>query len=301
MAAAAPEGAQGRDEAGDPNLPENDLEAKIVRVSSWLKKICGDRSIPLYEVNERTVDILHSLMERCEDRERDVSLLIEDMKHQEAEHEAATKEIQDILKDLGLSPTDLSRNAYGYLCSLSRSAMILETKDTSLTSLLCAISNLTSEKFETKQKNRELQRKLDVTKKKLASALMLKQQLLDDIERVEECQAKEYAKSDSRVNTLKYIRDKSLELRIRIRNAESELIDRGLDKSLTHDALVKSSEELAELQKKVMSLKKELRIYLDLPLSIPLAKVKVEEAKQELKALEDELSKELDKVAFEFM
>ncbi|KAJ7409097.1 HAUS augmin-like complex subunit 1 [Pitangus sulphuratus] len=277
-AAAAPERAETRDEAGDLNvLPLNDFEAKVVRVSSWLKKIHRDWCIPLYEVNERTVDILHNLMKRYEDRERDVSLLIEDMKHQEAEHEAATKEIQDIFKDLGFSPIDLSRKAYGYLCSLARSAVILETKDTSLTSLLCAISNLTSEKFETKRKTRELQQKLNVTKKKLASALMLKQQLLDDIERVQESQAKERAKRDSRVNTLKYIRDKSLELRIRIRNAESELIGRGLDRSVIHDALVKSSE------------------------SIPLAKVKVEEAKRELKALEDELSKELDRVAFELM
>ncbi|XP_027741617.1 HAUS augmin-like complex subunit 1 [Empidonax traillii] len=301
MAAAAPEGAESREEAGDPNLPQNNLEAKFARVSSGLKKILGEQHIPFYEVIEWTVDIFHNLMERYEDRERDVSLLLEDMKHQEAGYEAATKEIQDIFKDLGLSPTRLSRKAYTCLSSLARSAMILETKDSSLTSLLCAINNMTLEKFETKRRNRELQRKLNVTKKKLASALMLKNQLLDDIERVEDSQAKECFRRDHRVNTLKYIRDKSLELRIRIRNAESELIGRGLDRSLTHDALVKSSEELAELQEKVTSLKKELQIYLDLPLSIPLAKVKVEEAKRELKALEDELSKELEKVAFEVM
>ncbi|NWU87056.1 HAUS1 protein, partial [Onychorhynchus coronatus] len=212
------------------------------QISLWLKKICGDQVIPSYEVNERTVDILHDLMGCCEDRERDVSLLIEDMKHQDTVHEAATKKMQDIFEDLGNSPLSLPRKASGYLSSLAKSAQILETKDTSLISLFCAVNNMISEQFETKQKNREMQRKLDVTKEKLTSALMLKKKLLEDIENLEESQAQEYVKRESRSQILRYLRDKSLELTIRIRNAEKELIARGLDRSLTHKALVQLSE-----------------------------------------------------------
>ncbi|NXM28147.1 HAUS1 protein, partial [Oxyruncus cristatus] len=235
------------------------------QVSLWLKKIHGDCLTPFYEVDERTVDTLHDIMECCEERERDVSLLIEDMKHQEALHEAATKELQDIFKDLGLSPTSLSREACRCISSLAKSAVILETKDTSLTSLFCAINNMTSEQFETRQKNKEMRRKLAVTKKKLTTALTLKKQLLEDVENTEECQAEENVKRENRSQTMKYIRDKSLEFRIRIRNAERELIARGLDRSLTHDALVQFSEELALLQEEVKSLKKKLKNYLHLP------------------------------------
>ncbi|NXK38176.1 HAUS1 protein, partial [Piprites chloris] len=235
------------------------------QVSLWLKKIFGDWPVPFYEVNERTVDILHDLMECCEARERDVSLLIEDMKHQEAVLDAETKEMQGIFEDLGLSPTSLPRKTSKYLSSLAKSAVILQTKNTSLTSLFCAINNMTLEKIETTQKNRAMQQKLDVTKQKLASALLLKKRLLEDIENIEESQAKENVKRESRCQTLKYLKDKSLELSIRIKNAEWQLIANGLDRCLTHEELVKLSEEVAPLQKKVTSLKKELKTYFSLP------------------------------------
>ncbi|XP_029818006.1 HAUS augmin-like complex subunit 1 [Manacus vitellinus] len=270
-------------------------------VSSWLKKIYGDHFIPSDEVNEKTVDILHDLMECCEAKERDVSLLIEDMKHQEAVHEAATKEMQDIFEDLGLSPTSLSRKASRDLSSLAKSAVILQTKDTSLTSLFCAINNMTSEQFETTQKNREMQQKLDDVKNKLTSALMLSKQLLEHIENTEELQKKQSVKVERQLKTMTYLTDKCLELEIRIKDAQRELAARGLHTSLTHKALVQLSEELVSLEKKVASLKKEQKIYLELPFSISLAKVMVEAAKLELKALEDKLSKELDSVAFELM
>ncbi|XP_017675318.1 PREDICTED: HAUS augmin-like complex subunit 1 [Lepidothrix coronata] len=299
--AAAPAEAETEAEAGDPNSPDPEPLAKLIQVSSWLKKIYGDHFIPSDEVNERTVDILHDLMECCEAKERDVSLLIEDMKHQEAMHEAATKEMQDIFEDLGLSPTSLSRKASRDLSSLAKSAVILQTKDTSLTSLFCAINNMTSERFETTQRNREMQQKLDDIKKKMTSALMLSKQALEHIENTEERQKKERVEVERQLKTMTYLTDKGLELKIRIKDAQKELAARGLDASLTHKALVQLSEEVVSLEKKVASLKKEQKIYLDLPFSIPLAKVVVETAKLELKALEDKLSKELDNVAFELM
>ncbi|XP_032532262.1 HAUS augmin-like complex subunit 1 [Chiroxiphia lanceolata] len=301
MAAAAPAEAGTEAEAGDPNPPDPEPVAKLIQVSSWLKKIYGDHFIPSDEVNERTVDIFYDLMECCEAKERDVSLLIEDMKHQEAVHEAATKEMQEIFEDLGLSPTNLSRKASRDLSSLAKSAVILQTKDTSLTSLFCAINNMTSDQFETVQKTREMQQKLDDTKKKLTSALMLSKQSLEHIENTEERQAKERVEVERQLKTMTYLTDKGLELKIRITDAQRELAVRGLDASLTHTALVQFSEELVSLEKKVASLKKEQKIYLELPFSIPLAKVVVEAAKLELKALEDKLSKELDSVAFELM
>lgn len=61
------------------------------QVTSWLKKIYGDVPIPDYEVNERTVDILHEVMECSEERDKDVMLLIEDMKDQATKYEAESE------------------------------------------------------------------------------------------------------------------------------------------------------------------------------------------------------------------
>ncbi|NXG01092.1 HAUS1 protein, partial [Sakesphorus luctuosus] len=235
------------------------------QVTLWLKKIYRNQPVPVYEVNERTVDILHDLMERNEARDRDISIVIEDMKHQEAEYDAETEEMKDNLKDLGLSLHSLSRKATRCLNDLVKSAMALNTKDTSLTSLFYAISRMTLELLETESENAEMRWELSNMKKNLMSVLMMEKQILEDIKKIEECQQAERVKIESRSHNLKFLRDKSLELKIRIRNAEEELIGRGVERSLTHEALVQSAEELVLLRKKVASMKKELKNFYDLP------------------------------------
>ncbi|NXP16891.1 HAUS1 protein, partial [Scytalopus superciliaris] len=212
------------------------------QVDLWLKKIYGDRPIPTYEVNERTVDILYDLMERSEARDRDVSLLIEDMEDQKTAYKAETKEMQDILQNLGLSLDSLSRKATTSLSDLVRSAMILETKDTSLTSFFCAINNMDSELFEMESKNREIQQELNTLKKKLTSVLMMDKRILEDIKNIKKSQKAEIAALACQSSTMKFLSGKRLELKSRIRNVEEKLVGRGLNGFLTHKALVQLSE-----------------------------------------------------------
>ncbi|NWR95574.1 HAUS1 protein, partial [Furnarius figulus] len=236
------------------------------QVALWLKKIYRNRPIPSYEVNERTADILHGLMELNEARDRDISLVIEEMKDQEAVYDARTKETQDILQhDLGLSIVSLPRKTRRVLRGLVRSAVALDAKDTSLTSLFCAINDMNQELFETKSKNRIMKQTLNTIRKKLAAVLTMEKRVLEDIKKVEEQQQAEIIKIESRSRNMKFLRDKGLELRIRIRNAEKEIISRGMERSLTHEALVQMSQELVPLQKEVESLKKKLKNFYDLP------------------------------------
>ncbi|KAF3829837.1 hypothetical protein GH733_001788, partial [Mirounga leonina] len=72
-------------------------ELKIIRVAAWLKKIFGDHPIPQYEVNARTTEILHHLSERNRVRDRDVYLVIEDLKQKASEYES---EVNDLTSDL---------------------------------------------------------------------------------------------------------------------------------------------------------------------------------------------------------
>ncbi|NXL80382.1 HAUS1 protein, partial [Leptocoma aspasia] len=253
------------------------------QVTLWLKKIYGDVPIPEYEVNERTVDILHEVMECNEETDKDVKLLIEDMKDRATKYEAEAEYWNDILgESLGLSEGSLSEEASKDLTDLVESAMELEVEDTSLTSFYSAINYMTSELYKTKSKNEEMELKLKTLTKKLTSALMMEKQLEEDIKKIKESQEAEQAKAESRSKNLKFLEDKSKDLKIRIKDAEDELVARGLDQSLMHEALVESSEELVALQKELEPLKKELASYYDLPPSIPLAQVKVEEARREL-------------------
>ncbi|NWX30674.1 HAUS1 protein, partial [Notiomystis cincta] len=236
------------------------------QVALWLKKIYGDVPVPEYEVNERTVDILYELMKYNRERDKDVLLMIEDMKDRAAKYEKEAKYLKEVLeKGLRLSEESLSEEATTALTDLVEGAMELEVENTSLTSFYTAINSLTSELLEARTKNQEMELKLNALRKKLTSALTLEDKLEEDIKKVKESQEAENAKAASRSKNLKFLEDKSEDLKIRISNAEKDLVAAGLDQSLMHEALMKSSEELAAMQKKIEPMKKELKSYHDLP------------------------------------
>ncbi|XP_037980687.1 HAUS augmin-like complex subunit 1 [Motacilla alba alba] len=284
--------------AGTPG--GDSFQEKLTRVTLWLKKLYEGVPVPEYEVNERTVDILHEIMECNEETDRDIMLLIEDMKDRTSKYEAEAEYWQDILgESLGLFEGSLPEEAAKDLTDLVEGAMELEVEDTSLTSFYSAINDMTLEMYKTKSKNEEMEHKLRILTRKLNSALMVEKQLEEDIEKLKKSQEEQKAKAEVQSKNMKFLEDKSKDLKIRICDAEDELVARGLDQSLTHEALMKSSEELAALYKEMEPLKTELASYLDLPPSIPLAQVKVEEARKELKALDDELTREIEAVPFE--
>ncbi|XP_072849078.1 HAUS augmin-like complex subunit 1 isoform X2 [Pogona vitticeps] len=121
--------------------------------------------------------------------------------------------------------------------------------------------------------------------------------LASDLVKTEELLVMEKAKADSRTQNMKFLKDKSEDIKFRIKAAEEQLSASGLDASLTHESLVKLSEKLAEIKKQAVPLKKKLESYLDLTPSPSLARVKIEEAKRELEALEAEFSTKVDMTA----
>ncbi|XP_005060397.1 PREDICTED: HAUS augmin-like complex subunit 1 [Ficedula albicollis] len=270
------------------------------QVTLWLRKLYQGLPIPWYEVNEKSVDILYEVKKCNEERDKDVTLLVEDMEDRAAKYEAEADYRQAILREsLGFSEFSLSEEALADFSDLIESALELEVEDMSLTSFYGAITCMTSELHKTKSKNNEMELQLKTLTKKLTSALMLEKKLKEDVEKLQESQEAERAKMEIRSKNLKFLQVKTEDLKIKIKEAENKLIDVGLDQSLTHEALMKSSEQLAALYKEMEPLKQERKSYHDLPLSMPLARVIVEEARNELKALDDELTRELEAVPFE--
>ncbi|KAM3845193.1 HAUS augmin-like complex subunit 1 [Vipera latastei] len=274
------------------------MEEKIAKVTSWLKKLFGDQAVPLYEVNARTVDILHELAECNESRDGDVNLLIEDMKQKAVEYESEGLFLQELLMEsLNLSLSGLSKASTSYLNSLVDIALALETKDTSLASFIPAINDLTSDLYGAQSKNKELEFELSTLRRKLTSALVLEKRLQEDVVKTEDHLIVERAKTESRTQYMKFLIEKSEDIKGQIKSAEEQLSASGLDASLTHESLVTLSEKLADLKKQAVPLKKKLESYLDLTPNPSLARVKIEEAKRELEALEAEFSRKLDMTA----
>ncbi|XP_063151937.1 HAUS augmin-like complex subunit 1 isoform X1 [Candoia aspera] len=270
----------------------------LQQVASWLKKTFGDQPIPPYEADARTVDILYELAERNESRDGDVSLLTEDMKQKAAEYESDGRFLQELLMEsLNLSVSSLSKAGTSYLNNLVDIALALETKDTSLASFIPAINDLTSDLYAAESKNKDLELELSNLRRKLTSVLVLEKRLQDDVMKTEDLLIVERAKADGRTQNMKFLKEKSEDIKFRIKSAEEQLSASGLDASLTHESLVTLSEKLAELKKQAVPLKKKLESYLDLTPSPSLARVKIEEAKRELEALEAEFSTKVDMTA----
>lgn len=270
-------------------------EEKEAQVAAWLKKVFGDHPIPQYEVNSRTTEILHHLSERNRVRDRDVSLVIEDLKQKAGEYESEAKHLQDLLMEsVSLSPACLSSTGSRYLNALVDSAMALEVKDTSLTSFIPAVNDFTSKLFSTKCKNEEIKLELTKLEKNLTATLVLEKCLREDLKKAELHLSTEKAKADHHLQNMDFLKAKSEEFRSGIKAAEEQLSARGMDSSLSHQSLVALSEKLTELKQQTIPLKKKLESYLDLMPNPSLAQVKIEEAKRELDSIEAELTKKVN-------
>ncbi|XP_032070475.1 HAUS augmin-like complex subunit 1 isoform X2 [Thamnophis elegans] len=260
------------------------MEEKITKVTSWLKNVFGEQPIPLFEMNTRTVDILYELAECNESRDGDVNLLIEDMKQKAVEYESDGLFLQELLMEgLNLSLSSLSKASTSYLNHLVDIALALETKDTSLA--------------RAQSKSKELELELSTLRRKLTSALVLEKRLQEDVLKSEKFLTEEKKTADRRMQTMEFLMKKSEDIKCEIRSAKDQLSASGLDASLTHESLVTLSEKLADMKNQSVPLKKKIESYLDLTPSPSLARVKIEEAKRELEALEAEFSTKLDMTA----
>lgn len=275
------------------------MDEKSTKIILWLKKIFGDKLLPPYEVNTRTVELLYQLAEWNEARDKDLTLVLEDQKLKTAEIKAEAGYLQELLTDsLGPSYTNLSRMGNTYLNQLVDSCLALEIKDSSLASYIPAVNELSADLVATEARNQELELELTNLRKKLTNAVVLEKTLEQDLRKAEEQCNMEKGKVEVRAQYLKILKDKSEEYKYKIQAAKDQLSSAGMEDSLTHRSLVSLSETLTELKEQSTATKEKLKSYLDLAPNPSLVKVKIEEAKRELKATEDELNTKVDMMEF---
>ncbi|XP_012714167.2 HAUS augmin-like complex subunit 1 [Fundulus heteroclitus] len=271
------------------------MSEKIKKVNSWLGAVFGDQPVPQFEVNTRTVDVLYQLARSSEARCSDAALLIEDYKQKASEYQADAAHLQDVLlHSVGLSEASLSKQAADYVSALVDNAMVLGVRDTSLSSFMPAVNNLTSDLLEAEKSNRRLERELMAVRKRLGATLVLRGELQENIDKTSRFQAAEAAKAEERLLNMDFVTAKARELSNRLERLETQLVSRNMDKSVTHQAIVQLSEEVGALKNEIIPLQKKLEPYMDLSPNPSLAQVKIEEAKRELAALDSKLETKVD-------
>ncbi|XP_043085860.1 HAUS augmin-like complex subunit 1 [Puntigrus tetrazona] len=264
-------------------------------VSRWLKKVFGEQPVPEFEVNTRTVEILWDLAESSEMRRRETELLVEDLEQKTEEYSSDGAHLQEVLlRAVGLQAGGLSRPTEELLSVLEETAEVLRLRDTSLGSYMPAINKLTNDVLEAEKTDRRLQRELSAVRQKMTAAVVLRKKLQDDLLKITHIQQVEAATAEERLLNMDFMKKKSRDLACRNKIAQEKLDSRQMEDSLTHQSVLQLSEKIAALKEETLPLKKKLEPYTDLSPSPALARVKIEEAKRELAALDAQLEQKVD-------
>ncbi|XP_077361844.1 HAUS augmin-like complex subunit 1 isoform X2 [Festucalex cinctus] len=268
---------------------------KIQKVNRWLTAVFGDEAVPQFEVTARTMDVLEQLAQFSELRCLHARLLAEDRKQKAVEYQADAAHLQDVLvQGLGVSFASLSKSCVDYLSSLMDNAAVLPLRDTSLYSLMPALNRLTDELLDAEKSDIKLDRALRNLRNKMSATLVLGEQLQANVSKTCQAQEVERAKAEERLLNMDFLKAKAKEIRSRREAQESQLASRNMMESLSHQALVQLSEEVNTLKTQIKPLKKKLQPFMDLSPSPSLARVKIEEAKRELTALDSQMEMHVD-------
>uniref|UniRef100_A0AAY4A547 HAUS augmin-like complex subunit 1 n=1 Tax=Denticeps clupeoides TaxID=299321 RepID=A0AAY4A547_9TELE len=235
------------------------------KVSAWLSAVFGDQPVPEFEVNTRTIALLHQLAESSEARSREASLLMDDLRQKAVEYQADGAYHQDLLfQAVGLSSGSVSKTTSELLSAVEGVATALRVRDTAFGSFVPAINKLTSELSEAEKKDRKLNRDLNTLRKKMASTLVLRKNLQEDVNKTRQTQEVERAKADERLLNMEFVKNKSRDLTYRNKKAEEQLASRQMSTSLSHKAILELSERVSTLKQELQPLTKKLEPYADL-------------------------------------
>ncbi|KAK7492554.1 hypothetical protein BaRGS_00016220, partial [Batillaria attramentaria] len=240
-------------------------------VQAWLERLFARSQVPVFERNERTINLLYQLMEKNMDRDGDMQHIIEDLRHKSEEYTAEGQRLGSILSELNLKSGSLSQSGVTSLRTLANIAYLLQIRDASDTSYLVALQHLQAEEEQVKEAHLAEKRLLTQLSLKTKDALVKQHSLLKYVNKsgIGASSREQSAEMESRAKSAGFLHSKAREYTQLISKLKENLSRTGVDSSLFHEAL-----DLEKLQEKLEPLKKKLQNYKDLPPDISQAKVK---------------------------
>ncbi|KAL6470739.1 hypothetical protein MHYP_G00218580, partial [Metynnis hypsauchen] len=288
--------------SSDPALPPSlrrltagNMCEKSRRVNRWLGSVFGEQAVPEFEVSARTMELLDQLVQISEARCEEVKFLIDDHRQKASEYSSDGAHLQELLhQSVGLQAGSVSKPTLDLLSVLEGTAEALKVKDTSIGSFVPAVNKLTNDLAEAEKADRMLGRELSAVRKKMTATIILRKKLEEDLRKTTQAQQVEAATAEERLLNMDFMKNKSRDLTYRNKIAQDKLASRQMEDSLTHQAIVQLSEKITALKQEIVPLMKKLEPYSDLSPSPALARVKIEEAKRELAALDADLEQKVD-------
>lgn len=265
------------------------MDIKHREVLQWLHEVYGEEQIPVYEKNERSINILHQLMKASKRSEDNAKVLAADYTKKAAEYNAEAMQKKNWLDALKFSPDDLSAESQKSVTALANTAQVLDVQSPTSTNIVLALNQLEMDHMK-------VVNELEQEKGRKACLLEMSQQLsrkLEEIKRISQqaeatwtLQQEELSRDAKRQQ---FSREKSNNYAADITHYEAKLRQVGLSKEITHSHLCAKWADLQALEKQVKELEQQLQNY-TLPPDMALAEVKVQEARQELASIMDGLA-----------
>lgn len=264
------------------------------KVRVWLETLFGDEPIPAFEINSKTIQTLSSLVDINTQRDRDTKLLVEDLEQKRNEYASEANRIQTIISSVGLPLGSLSQSGSASIRTLANTALLLDLKDTKMSSYLLGINKLSKELQSSKEER--MREKYSSVKllRKTKAALVKNDSLTKAYETLEEQMSLQEPILKKRAEETGFFKRKSEDYQKRFEELQNYQKQAKFEPSLCHNALEKKYEDVLRLEDELKPMKSKLETYNSLPPDLSLAKVKLEEAKRELAALEEQLTKNID-------
>ncbi|XP_071110633.1 HAUS augmin-like complex subunit 1 isoform X1 [Haliotis cracherodii] len=270
------------------------INEKHQQILVWLEQMYGGESVPQFELNQKTISILYKLMQENQLQDKNCQLVIDDLRQKAAEYGVEAQRLSRVVKDVNLSQGCLSQSGVTSLRTLANLALLLDVRDASDTSYLLALQNLSSDLMKTAETRKQEETCLAEFTQKSKAALHKYNSLLKTLHHLEEKSVTQRPETEKRRKKVSFFIDKAKQYKGSMQKLQAELTRVGADPSLYHQTLVKKSEELQALKQKIAPLRIKLQMYYDLPPDLSQTKVKIEELKQQVSALESELTRRID-------
>lgn len=264
-------------------------EIAYQKVQEWLEGIYGCNSVPDFEVNAKTVSILYKIMMSNISSNKDASELY---KHQEQLSELYTSgggKVNESLKLAGIEMDKLSNPCQLAVRSLSLATCYLDLKSPSTTNFLVGLNNLSRQQMDSSKESRTVVHLMSHFTKRLNSVLHTNQQLQRDLKTKEGLSKMLELQEDKRARQTEFLQGKQGEYGCTIKSLEDAQISCGASSDIYHKTLVTKSEEIKQVEAKLSEITAKLKSFQNLPPNENLARLKVEESKEELLKLEAEL------------
>lgn len=259
-----------------------------------MEGLFGDKNVPSYELNQHTINILYELMTRNMRKEKDTQLLMEDLRQKILEYDAESRRLENILQCLSLTSSSLSQSGLMSLRTLVNVAISLNIKDASEVSYLLALKHLEDEIRNTEEARRIQQNILVSLLQKTKMAVFKHSALKTALDDLEKKNLSERQEIEAHARDTQFIRTKCKEYKSQLHNLEVHLEKSGADPSVYHGSLVRKAEEVERIKQEIVPMKQKIESYHGLPPDAIQAHMRLDEIKEKVAALEEELSSKID-------